>query len=155
MNDVTKYSAFGKSLCTQAMVRRFGCQYWICRWNGLLFHYSVVKQRLKCNTGKVLIQFLLTVVRSIEECVFLVEYIFWEGNRYTDLVQEKFSEKFPETPVPHRSVVCRLIEKFHQTGCVRHQHSWTSLPTPFVSGQQLSESSLVLFSVTLTQDYPH
>jgi hypothetical protein len=35
--------------------------------------YSVVKQRLKCNTGKVcdcLIQFLLTVVLSIEERVF-------------------------------------------------------------------------------------
>jgi hypothetical protein len=34
--------------------------------------YSVVKQRLKCNTGKVcncLIQFLLTVVLSIEERV--------------------------------------------------------------------------------------
>jgi hypothetical protein len=32
--------------------------------------YSVVKQRLKCNTGKVfkcLIQFLLTMVLSIEE----------------------------------------------------------------------------------------
>jgi hypothetical protein len=32
--------------------------------------YSVVKQRLKCNTGKVcncLVQFLLTMVLSIEE----------------------------------------------------------------------------------------
>jgi hypothetical protein len=36
--------------------------------------YSVVKQRLKCNTGKVcncLIQFLLTMVLSIEEHVFI------------------------------------------------------------------------------------
>jgi hypothetical protein len=35
--------------------------------------YSVVKQRLKCTTGKVcncLIQFLLTMVLSIEERVF-------------------------------------------------------------------------------------
>jgi hypothetical protein len=34
--------------------------------------YSVVKQQLKCNTSKVcnyLIQFLLTMVLSIEECV--------------------------------------------------------------------------------------
>jgi hypothetical protein len=41
--------------------------------------YSVVKQRLKCNTGKVcncLIQFLLTMVRSIEECVFRVENLW-------------------------------------------------------------------------------
>jgi hypothetical protein len=53
--------------------------------------YSVVKQRLKCNTGKAcdcLIQFLLTMVPSTEERVFLVEYVFREGNRYTDLVQE-------------------------------------------------------------------
>jgi hypothetical protein len=61
--------------------------------------YSVVKQQLKCNTGKVcncLIYFLLTVVLSIEEHVFLVEYVFREGNGYTDLVQEQFAEKFPD-----------------------------------------------------------
>ena len=76
---------------------------------------SAVKQRLKCNTGKVfncLHQFLLTVVLSIEERVCLVEYVFREGNRYADLAQEHFAEKFPETPVPHRNAVRRLIEKF-------------------------------------------
>jgi hypothetical protein len=69
--------------------------------------YSVVKQRLKCKTGKLcncLIQFLLTMVLSIEEHVFLVEYVFREGNRYTDLVQEQFAEKFPET------LVCTLSQ---------------------------------------------
>jgi hypothetical protein len=50
------------------------------------------------------------MVLSIEEHVFLVECIFQEGNRYTDLVQELFAEKFPEAPVPHRNAVCRLIE---------------------------------------------
>jgi len=83
--------------------------------------YSVVKQRLKCNTGAVfscLIQFLLTVVLSIEERVFLAEYVFWEGNRYTDLVQEQFAEEFPEAPVPHRDAVRRLTEKFRETGSV-------------------------------------
>jgi len=76
--------------------------------------YSAVKQRLKYNTGKLfncLNQFLLTVVLSIEERVFLFEYVFREGNRYTDLVQEQCAEKFPETAVPHRnaakSAVCR------------------------------------------------
>jgi transposase len=104
------------------------------------------------------------MVLSIEERVFLVEYVFRESNRYTDLVQEEFAEKFPETPVPHRSAVCRLIEKFHETGSVLdaersgrpsklndtklidisdsmlrspskslYRHSWTPLPTPFVS----------------------
>jgi hypothetical protein len=77
--------------------------------------YSAVKQRLKCNTGKVfncLNRFLLAVVLSTEKCDFLVEYVFREGKRYTDLVQEQFAEKFPETPVPHRNAVRRLTDKF-------------------------------------------
>jgi hypothetical protein len=83
--------------------------------------YSVVKQRLKCNTGKVcncLIQFLLTVVLSIEKRGFLVEYVFRVGNRYTDLVQEQFAERFPVIPVPHRNAVRRLVEKFREIGSV-------------------------------------
>jgi transposase len=55
---------------------------------------------------------------SIEERIFLVEYVFRKGNRYTDLVQEQFAEKFPETPVPHRNAFRRLIEKFRETGSV-------------------------------------
>jgi hypothetical protein len=55
------------------------------------------------------------MVLSIEERVFLVEYVFREGNRYINLVQEQFAEKFPETPVPHRKAV---IEKFCETGLV-------------------------------------
>jgi transposase len=58
------------------------------------------------------------MVLSIEERVFLVEYVFREGNRYTDLVQEQFAEKFPETDVSHRSAVRRIIEKFRETGSV-------------------------------------
>ena len=62
--------------------------------------YSAVKQLLKYNTGTVfscLNRFLVTTVLSIER-VFLVEYVFRESNRYTDIVQEQFAEKFPETP---------------------------------------------------------
>jgi hypothetical protein len=83
--------------------------------------FTVAKQRLKRNTGKVcnwLIQFSLAMVLSIEERIFLVEYVFREGNRYTDLVQEQFVEKFPETPVPHRNAVRRLIQKLRETGSV-------------------------------------
>jgi transposase len=58
------------------------------------------------------------MVLSIEERVFLVEYVFRKGNRYTDLVQEQFAEKFPLTPVPHRNAVRRLTEKFRETGSV-------------------------------------
>jgi hypothetical protein len=39
------------------------------------------------------------MVLSIEERVFLVEYVFRESNRYTYLVREQFAEKFPETPL--------------------------------------------------------
>jgi hypothetical protein len=42
------------------------------------------------------------MVLSIEERVFLVECVFREGNRYTDLLQGQFAGKFPETAVPHR-----------------------------------------------------
>jgi hypothetical protein len=52
------------------------------------------------------------MVLSIEERVFLVEYVFREGNRYTYLVQEQFAEKFPETAVPHRNAVRRLLRNF-------------------------------------------
>jgi transposase len=58
------------------------------------------------------------VVLSIEERVFVVEYVFREGNRYTDLAQEQVAEKFPETAVPHRNAVRRLVEKFRETGSV-------------------------------------
>jgi transposase len=33
-------------------------------------------------------------------------------------VQEQFADKYPETPVPHRNAVRRLIEKFCETGSV-------------------------------------
>jgi transposase len=58
------------------------------------------------------------MVLSIGKRVFLVEYVFRKGNRYTDLVQEQFAEKYPETPVSHRNAVRRLTEKFRETGSV-------------------------------------
>jgi transposase len=55
---------------------------------------------------------------SFEERLSLVEYVFREGNRYTDLVREQFDGKFPDTPEPHRNAVRRLIEKFREPGSV-------------------------------------
>jgi hypothetical protein len=66
---------FRKSLCTQAMVHRLAVSIKVAVECAAVSLYSVVIQRLKCNTGKVcncLIQFLLTVVLSVEERVFLV-----------------------------------------------------------------------------------
>jgi hypothetical protein len=48
----------------------------------------------------------------------VVEHVFREGNRHTDLLQEKFAVKSPDTSVPHRNAVRRLIEKFRETGSV-------------------------------------
>jgi hypothetical protein len=57
-----------------------------------------------------------------------MEYVFREGNRYTDLVQEQFAEKFPETPVLHRYVVRRLIEKFRVNRLnVRSRTKWETM----------------------------
>jgi hypothetical protein len=67
---------------------------------------------------------LLTTILPIEERVLLAEYVFPDGNKFTNLVQEQFAEKFPETAVPYRSAVCRLIEKFRETGSV-YRRSWT------------------------------
>jgi hypothetical protein len=58
------------------------------------------------------------MVLSIEERVILIEYIFREGNRYADLVQEQSAENFPEIHVPHRNAVRGLTEKFHETDSV-------------------------------------
>jgi hypothetical protein len=75
--------------------------------------------------GNYLIKFSLTMVLLIEERVFLVEYVLREGNRYIDLVQEQFAEKFPETPVTRGNEVRRLIEKFRETGSVLDaERSW-------------------------------
>jgi hypothetical protein len=50
------------------------------------------------------------VVLSVEERVFLVEY--------TNSVHDKFAEKFPESPVPHRNAFHTLIVKLRETGSV-------------------------------------
>jgi hypothetical protein len=50
------------------------------------------------------------MVLSTDERVFLAEYVLREGKRYIDLVQEQFADKFPETLVPNRNVVCRPSE---------------------------------------------
>lgn len=58
------------------------------------------------------------MVLSVDERIFLVEYVFREGDKYSDLVKRKFSEKFPDSIIPHRNAVRTLIEKFRATGSV-------------------------------------
>jgi hypothetical protein len=61
--------------------------------------YSVVKQRLKCNTGKVvncLIQFLLIMVLSIEERVFISAQRLSESTVYVSLFLFSSSKRMME-----------------------------------------------------------
>jgi hypothetical protein len=46
------------------------------------------------------------MVLSIEERVFLVEWDFREGNRYTDLLREQFAEKVPQIKRRSAENVC-------------------------------------------------
>jgi hypothetical protein len=39
-------------------------------------------------------------------------------DRHTDLVQEQFAKKYPETPVLNHNAVRRLFEKFRKAGSV-------------------------------------
>lgn len=55
---------------------------------------------------------------SIQQRIFLVEYVFREGNNYSDLVQRLFTVKFPGVPLPSKKSVHCLIEKFRETGSV-------------------------------------
>ncbi|XP_076323096.1 uncharacterized protein LOC143232012 isoform X2 [Tachypleus tridentatus] len=56
------------------------------------------------------------VVLTTEERVWLVEHVFREGGRYTDVVRQRVAEKFPDTPVPHHNAVRNLVDKFRETG---------------------------------------
>ena len=58
------------------------------------------------------------MVLTTEERVWLVEHAFREGGRYTDVVRQRFAEKFPDKAVPHRNAVRNLVDKFRETGSV-------------------------------------
>ncbi|XP_076373298.1 uncharacterized protein LOC143258180 [Tachypleus tridentatus] len=58
------------------------------------------------------------MVLTTEERVWLVEHVFREGVRYTDVVLQRFAEKFSDTPVPHHNAVRNLVDTFRETGSV-------------------------------------
>jgi hypothetical protein len=94
--------------------------------------YSVVKQRLKCNTGKVcecLFGFLLTVVHSIEDRVFLLNTSFQKAIDTAIYCRRNLLTNSHKHPVPDRNAVRRLIEKCRVTGCVRRRTEWETVWT--------------------------
>jgi transposase len=60
-------------------------------------------------------------------------------------VQEQFAIKFPETPVPHRNAVRRLVEKFRETGSVLDAER-TGRPSKFNDKKLMDISASVLQS---------
>ncbi|KAG7154479.1 Macrophage migration inhibitory factor-like [Homarus americanus] len=55
---------------------------------------------------------------SLEARTFIVEFVFRSAGQYTEEVQRRFAEKFPNIQVPHRNTVRQLIKKFRDTGSV-------------------------------------
>ena len=58
---------------------------------------------------------------TIEERIFLVEFVFRNGDKYSVCVQERFQERFPFTELPHRDTVRDLVNKFRRTGSVQDE----------------------------------
>ena len=67
------------------------------------------------------------MVLSVEERIFLVEYVFRANGECTDEVK-KFLERFPATDLPHRNTVRNLIDKFREHGSV-HDAPRSGRPT--------------------------
>ncbi|KAG8281534.1 hypothetical protein J6590_056916 [Homalodisca vitripennis] len=68
---------------------------------------SVVDLRLLLHDGS-----------FVDERIFLVGYVFREGDKCHDVMKLKFSKKFPDSIIPHRNAVRTVIEKFRVTGSV-------------------------------------
>ena len=58
------------------------------------------------------------MVLTNEEREWLVEHVFQNDDIYTDVVRQRFTEKFSDKPVPHRNAVRNLVDKFRETGSV-------------------------------------
>jgi transposase len=59
------------------------------------------------------------MVLTIEERVLLVQHVLSNGDKYTENVQQKFAQQFPDAQVPHRNAVRNPINKFRETGSVQ------------------------------------
>jgi chromosome condensin MukBEF MukE localization factor len=60
-----------------------------------------------------------TVVLTIDERVFLVGHVLRNGDKYTENVQQKLAQRFPDAQVAHRNAVRSLVNKFRETGSVQ------------------------------------
>jgi hypothetical protein len=58
------------------------------------------------------------MVLSLVARVVLVEQVFRSTGEYTEELQQKCAEMFPDTQVPRRNAVRQLIAKFHETRLV-------------------------------------
>ena len=54
------------------------------------------------------------MVLTTEERVWLVKHVFQKGDRYADVAQQQFTEKFPDKSVPHHNAFRNLLDKVSQ-----------------------------------------
>lgn len=52
------------------------------------------------------------MVLTTEEPVFMVEHVFREGGRYTELVRQIFAGKYSDKALLHRDVIRKLLDKY-------------------------------------------
>jgi hypothetical protein len=87
------------------------------------------------------------MVLSIEQHIFLVEYVFREGSRYTDLVQEQSDEKSAKSTVYRdRPRTLKLLV----TRCTNNEpiQELFALPTLYLHVLYLSEYKQRLVPLT-------
>ena len=94
--------------------------------------------------------------------------MFLNGGKYTNKVQQKLVNQFPDAKLPHRNAVQKLIDKFRETGSVadapRSGRPSTSEETvldiqdrmftsPSKSVRRLSQQAHVPKSIYCSQNY--
>lgn len=84
---------------------------------------------------------------STEQRVFLVEYVFRDGCRYTQNVRQKFTEQFPNCKLPCPDTVYDLIKKFREFGSV-HDAARSGRPSILTEEKLLDISDRMLQSPT-------
>ena len=59
------------------------------------------------------------MVLAIKQRAFLVEHLFRNGRKCTNIGQKRFFKQFLDAEAPHSNAVGCLIKKFRQTGDVK------------------------------------
>jgi hypothetical protein len=59
---------------------------------------------------------ITSAVLSLKQRVFLIAFVFKNGDRYTESVKQEVSNRIPITREPHRDTFRDLVRNFRETG---------------------------------------